>query len=121
MSYHHPRKVKMRARFKQAKLNAKLKRRLYGHLFMAPCCYCKKVFLVTSLTIEHLVPLCLGGSSDVTNIALSCAPCNQEKGREAWLMKRKLNRSQYEQHPHQHRKQDRSNTLQDSGTSDRHS
>lgn len=35
----------------------------------------------SSATIEHIVPLCVGGSgSDLLNLALACSRCNNEKG-----------------------------------------
>ncbi len=81
-------------RKKQLRINASIKNRLFGHLFMAPCCYCKFVFLVKNLTIEHLVPHTLGGGNDDDNIALACAPCNKQKGQEAWSLK-KIIRKRY--------------------------
>lgn len=30
--------------------------------------------------IEHVVPLCAGGSSDLDNLVLACEPCNRRKG-----------------------------------------
>lgn len=83
-------------RKRQLKLNNQIKKRLFGHLVLAPCHYCKKVFLINELTIEHLLPLTLGGTSADSNIALACAPCNQEKGREAWFLKKKLGKEKYQ-------------------------
>ena len=90
----------------RSKMSKKLKKKLFGHLFMAPCCYCHLVFMVDHLTIEHIIPLILGGTHDEANIALACAPCNHQKGREAWFEKRRLRKQYYEQHPAQHQKQD---------------
>jgi 5-methylcytosine-specific restriction endonuclease McrA len=92
------RKERKRKRHKQKKLNTKLKKRLFGQLFMSPCCYCRRVFLFTELTVEHIVPLCLGGTNDPSNIALACSPCNHERGKEAWLQKQQINKKYYEQH-----------------------
>lgn len=89
-------------RKKQLRTNNKLKKRLFGHLFCAPCSYCKKVFMFDDLTVEHIVPLTLDGTNEDSNIALACAPCNQQKGREAWVVKKQLMREHYEQHPAQH-------------------
>jgi len=64
-------------------------------LFVEQCYYCKFAFLVVDLTVEHITPFCLGGTNDETNIALACAECNKEKGKEAWEQKRRLNRVKY--------------------------
>src|SRR5579864_7799900 len=114
------RRERKRKRYKQKHINAKLKRRLFGHLFMAPCCYCKNVFLVDELTIEHIKPLCLGGTNDPSNIALACQPCNHGRGREAWFQRQQLNKSYYEQYHSQHRSQNRSRLAQESNTSPVH-
>ena len=82
----------------QNKINNKLRKRLFGHLLFAPCYYCKFVFLVEDLTIEHIQALCLGGSNDPANITLACRPCNHQKGREAWFQRLKY----HEQYPSQH-------------------
>lgn len=76
-------------RRKQNKINQKLKNKLFGHLFMMPCFYCKKVFMVNDLTVEHIIPLCLNGTNDPINITLACAPCNHEMGRQAWFQRLK--------------------------------
>lgn len=99
-------------RKKQRKINAKLKRQ-YNHLFMTPCCYCKAVFMVTDLTVEHIVPLCLGGTNEAANITLACASCNQNKGREAWAQKIESNKKYHEQYYSQYRIKNREDPLQE--------
>jgi 5-methylcytosine-specific restriction endonuclease McrA len=47
------------------------------------------------LTIEHITPLCLGGTNDESNITLACAPCNQTKGKEVWAKIKKENRENW--------------------------
>ncbi len=42
------------------------------------CSYCGKTGV--PLEIEHIVPKARGGGSRVSNLALACAPCNQQKG-----------------------------------------
>jgi 5-methylcytosine-specific restriction endonuclease McrA len=98
-------------RHKQKRINVKLKKKLFGHLFMAPCYYCKRVFMVTELTVEHIVPLCLGGSNDPANIALACAPCNHERGRDAWMNKKSAYKKYNEQHYSQHRSKNRQSSV----------
>lgn len=77
-------------RKQQLRKNGQLKRRLFKNVVIAPCCYCKVVFLITELTIEHIHPLSLGGTNEDSNIALACAPCNQERGRLSWLQNKQL-------------------------------
>lgn len=84
------RRLRRLERKRQSRINAGLKRRLFEELAFAPCCYCTKAFLVEYLTIEHIMPRSLGGTNDSENIALACAPCNQERGREAWFIKKEL-------------------------------
>jgi 5-methylcytosine-specific restriction endonuclease McrA len=89
------RREKRANRRRQLSINTKLKRALTKDMAMAPCCYCLSVFLVNDLTIEHKVPRCLGGTNDPVNIALACEPCNKEKGREAWFIKKDIGRQKY--------------------------
>lgn len=46
------------------------------------CGYCRtSVHIIGQpLTIEHIVPTAKGGSSDISNLWLSCRRCNQYKG-----------------------------------------
>ena len=58
-------------------------------LFGGACAYCRAVPDV--LTIDHFVPLSLGGQDDVVNIVPACIKCNVEKGSKEpikWLVKR---------------------------------
>jgi 5-methylcytosine-specific restriction endonuclease McrA len=52
------------------------------------CAYCHEP---GKLTMDHVVPLVLGGAHDIDNIAAACGPCNSSK-RDAllsdWLPKR---------------------------------
>lgn len=90
MSYQDEFKTRRCRRKRQFRINAQLKKRLFGTLAFCPCCYCKYVFLVEKLTIEHIIPHSLGGTNDDANIALACGPCNQKKGREAWFIKKNI-------------------------------
>jgi predicted nucleotidyltransferase len=85
-------KLRKRNRKKQRRINNNLKRRLFGHISFSLCCYCQVLFDMKELTIEHIKPLCLGGTNDESNITLACAPCNQSKGKEVWLEIKKQNR-----------------------------
>lgn len=84
-----------RAKNKQNKINQKLRRQIFSDIFIAPCYYCKKVFINNDLTIEHIVPLSFGGSNDSANITLACEPCNHQRGHESWMLKRQIFKEQY--------------------------
>lgn len=45
--------------------------------FQRKCVYCGKTDI--PLEIEHIVPKIRGGSNRVSNLAISCRPCNQKK------------------------------------------
>ena len=44
------------------------------------CQYCGDVFPADQLTIDHLIPLAMGGPDEVTNYISACGPCNSRKG-----------------------------------------
>lgn len=47
------------------------------------CWFCEVGFLSTDsreITIEHLVSLCHGGPNHLSNIVISCQPCNEKAG-----------------------------------------
>jgi 5-methylcytosine-specific restriction endonuclease McrA len=47
------------------------------------CFYCGELLYASfnrNLHIEHKIPLSRGGTSDISNIVLSCAKCNHSKG-----------------------------------------
>ncbi len=44
------------------------------------CVYCARRLRVEQLTVDHLVPLALGGIDEMTNYVSSCQPCNARKG-----------------------------------------
>ena len=89
---------------KQQRINATLKRRLFGHLILSSCHYCRRCFLVLELTIEHLVPLSLGGGNEDSNITLACGPCNHSRGKQTWMDRRRQNKETWnimKGHPHE--------------------
>lgn len=107
------RKSRRRERKQQLKINSSLKKRLYRDVVFAPCFYCKKIFLIENLTIEHLIPRSYGGTNDDSNIAIACSPCNHHMGRVAWFVKKYLTaikchvKNHYEeQHSAQHFRKD---------------
>ena len=44
------------------------------------CQYCDHRFVKSKLTLDHVVPLSLGGRTAWTNIVAACGPCNVSKG-----------------------------------------
>jgi 5-methylcytosine-specific restriction enzyme A len=41
---------------------------------------CQKCGAVDNLTIDHIIPLALGGSNDISNFHTLCKSCNSSKG-----------------------------------------
>jgi hypothetical protein len=45
------------------------------------CCYCSREFSKDNpKSIDHIIPVCLGGNNQSDNIDISCAECNRSKG-----------------------------------------
>lgn len=45
------------------------------------CVFCKKEFLTSNLTIEHIIPKKYGGTNELNNLVLSCRICNFHRDR----------------------------------------
>lgn len=43
------------------------------------CFNCKKSMTMKEITLDHILPLSKGGSSDILNLQLACYQCNQLK------------------------------------------
>ena len=50
--------------------------RLYGEI----CLCCKSKVPAMELTLDHVIPLCMGGLDEIQNCQLLCWVCNGEKG-----------------------------------------
>ena len=54
--------------------------------YVGHCIHCDTMITATmsgdtSATVEHIMPICAGGSAtDLSNVALACKACNNEKG-----------------------------------------
>lgn len=46
------------------------------------CQYCGQRFSTHDLTFDHVVPRCLGGKTNWTNVVTACVGCNHSKGRK---------------------------------------
>ncbi len=44
------------------------------------CYHCEKTFKSDELTMDHLIPIIRGGSSDKKNCVTACKDCNNKKG-----------------------------------------
>lgn len=44
------------------------------------CYHCEKTFKPEELTMDHLIPIVRGGTSDKKNCVTSCKDCNNKKG-----------------------------------------
>jgi 5-methylcytosine-specific restriction endonuclease McrA len=43
------------------------------------CQSCGKTEQETELTVDHIIPLAMGGSNDISNLQTLCRQCNQRK------------------------------------------
>jgi 5-methylcytosine-specific restriction endonuclease McrA len=44
------------------------------------CQYCKTPYTKSNLTLDHVMPISLGGKTNWTNIVAACGKCNSHKG-----------------------------------------
>lgn len=72
--------IKTLRRSAQVKFKAMRKRwNEDGHIPV--CVYCGTY---NNITVDHVVPIILGGNSDRNNLAPCCYSCNQKKGKLLW-------------------------------------
>ena len=57
-----------------------LKKKLFGNTLVKRCCFCKRWVSFGLATLEHMVPLSLGGDWSIENLRVSCKSCNSERG-----------------------------------------
>ena len=46
------------------------------------CKYCSMAVAWFELTVDHIEPVCMGGSNELDNLTVACRSCNSRKG--AW-------------------------------------
>lgn len=54
------------------------------------CAYCVLPFKFKDLTLDHFLPIYLGGTNERGNLRLACFPCNQAKGNKSpweWMLR----------------------------------
>jgi 5-methylcytosine-specific restriction protein A len=49
------------------------------------CSYCQSIFLPADLTMDHALPLSLGGRSSKSNLVPACKACNTKKSDQSLL------------------------------------
>lgn len=47
------------------------------------CAYCNKPLTKETFTLDHVIPKSKGGSSDASNLVVSCIPCNESKANKS--------------------------------------
>jgi len=46
------------------------------------CYFCGTLLTAETMTIDHLIPKCKGGTNALSNLMPACEPCNRKKGRK---------------------------------------
>lgn len=64
----------------QSVFKNRLKGELFGRALQVPCCFCQRPLFFKHATLEHIRPMARGGTWDLANLAISCSPCNGERG-----------------------------------------
>lgn len=49
------------------------------------CAHCGKKLTTKTMTVEHVIPISRGGTSDMVNLTALCPECNQKKGNMLYL------------------------------------
>lgn len=66
---------KAKAKAKELKSSQWWKRKISAGI----CYYCRKKFLPSELTMDHVIPLSRGGRTEKSNIVACCKDCNNQK------------------------------------------
>ena len=46
------------------------------------CAYCIEELTVSTISVDHVIPICEGGKSRISNYLLACIKCNKERGKQ---------------------------------------
>lgn len=49
------------------------------------CCYCEKPLTRNTITVDHIVPDSKRGTFNSTNLTVSCAECNNQRGNQSFF------------------------------------
>lgn len=49
------------------------------------CCYCDKILVTDTITMEHIVPDSKRGTFNTTNLTVSCSECNNRRGNKPFF------------------------------------
>ena len=69
--------------------------------YLCEYCHVSELWQYTAFTMDHIVPLSQGGSSDVDNLALACFPCNRRKSDRQEIVDPETGASVHLFHPRQ--------------------
>lgn len=58
----------------------KSKRRFLYDVQGGLCLYCDTPFPIEKMTLDHIIPKVKGGTDHISNLVVSCGPCNALKG-----------------------------------------
>jgi 5-methylcytosine-specific restriction endonuclease McrA len=75
-----PRVVRLLYYDRQPKQRVRLNRRNIFARDANHCQYCGKRFTTSELSLDHVVPSCLGGGTSWENLVCACVKCNVRKG-----------------------------------------
>lgn len=79
-SRQHTVRRKRAGSFNKSAVKAKIKTSLIDRDGLV-CNFCREGFVREHLTIDHIMPLFMGGKSNIENLQLLCEPCHVEKSR----------------------------------------
>ena len=67
-------------------LNHELRDHMYdiGRVDRRGCFYCGARLSKSNATLEHIIPLCRGGTNHPDNLEIACYPCNDQRGDGDW-------------------------------------
>lgn len=54
------------------------------------CHWCPRILLKREFTVDHVVPMCLGGFHDISNLVPACLACNQGRSNEQRIQSEEL-------------------------------
>lgn len=74
-------KVKKKKKSKKVKYRNQKRREKLLKSQESRCYYCKEFIDISEATIDHKIPISMGGSkTNLNNLCVACKPCNSKKG-----------------------------------------